>query len=489
MENAGLRTLELIEEQFGRLNDLNVVVLAGKGNNGGDGLVVARHLINAGARVNIFLMVEPDKLSGDARANYLILNKMNASIYPLCSEADLDRLLINLLPAQIIIDAIYGIGFKGSLNDLESRVAKMANWSQAMTIAVDIPSGVEADTGKVNGEAIKADHTITFALPKIGLVLEPGRDHVGTLTVADISIPAVLLQSEVIKTSLITEAMVKSLFKPRAAESHKGTYGHALVIGGSMGMAGALMMTSYAALKTGSGLVTAGVPSSLVPIVQSSLLEVMCQALASTPQGTISLEALPVINNLLGSTSVCAIGPGMSRYDEAYKILCFVLENAGIPVLIDADGLNALQGNAEILKDRQIPVVITPHPGEMARLTGLKIEEIQENRLEIARQFAQEWGITIVLKGNRTVVACPSGDLFVNITGNPGMATAGSGDVLSGIILGLMAQGMKAHQAALAGVYIHGRAGDRAAESTGQRGLVATDMINCLPEVLRQLES
>jgi NAD(P)H-hydrate epimerase len=227
MENAGLRTLELIEEQFGRLNDLNVVVLAGKGNNGGDGLVVARHLINAGARVNIFLMVEPDKLSGDARANYLILNKMNASIYPLCSEADLDRLLINLLPAQIIIDAIYGIGFKGSLNDLESRVAKMANWSQAMTIAVDIPSGVEADTGKVNGEAIKADHTITFALPKIGLVFEPGRDHVGTLTVADISIPAVLLQSEVIKTSLITEAMVKSLFKPRAAESHKGTYGHA----------------------------------------------------------------------------------------------------------------------------------------------------------------------------------------------------------------------------------------------------------------------
>ncbi len=489
MENAGLRVLETIEGLIGELRNAKIVILAGKGNNGGDGLVLGRHLINAGARVETFLLGEPQNLSSDAYINYRILGKMTDSLFSLRVDEDLDRLMIALLSADLIVDAIYGIGFRGSLDDFETRVAQMVNWSQASVLAVDIPSGVEANTGKIHGAAIKANHTVTFALPKIGLVLEPGRDYVGTLTVADISIPQALLEDDKFKLSLISTAMVKRLIKPRMLESHKGSYGHALVIGGSTGMTGAVIMTSYGALRTGAGLVTAALPESLVPILEASIMEVMSQPLPETSEASISLEALPALENLLGTVSVCAIGPGMSRYREANAILRWVLEKSGVPILIDADGLNALEGDTAILKDRQVPIIITPHPGEMARLTGLSVEEIQQNRLEIARNYAAAWGITVVLKGNKTVVASPSGEVFINMNGNPGMATAGSGDVLSGIILGLMAQGIRPQSAAVAGVYIHGSAGDRAAEIVGQRGLIAGDLLNHLPYVLHELET
>ena len=251
-------------------------------------------------------------------------------------------------------------------------------------------------------------------------------------------------------------------------------------------MAGAIMMASQAALRTGAGLVTAAVPESLTAVVDSSLLEVMTAPLAQTGQSTIAPEALPAIENLLGTVSVCAIGPGMSRYPEAGTIIRYVLERSGIPLVIDADGLNALEKDAAILKDRQVPIVHTPHPGEMARLTGKSIEEIQSGRLEIAQTFAGEWGVTLVLKGNKTIIANPSGEVYINISGNPGMATAGSGDVLTGIITGLIAQGLKPQDAAFAGVYLHGLAGDLAAQIKGEWGLIAGDLISCLPEVLKR---
>jgi len=488
MENAGLRVLETIRGLIGELSKVKIVILAGKGNNGGDGLVVARHLINAGARVDAFLMGEPQNLSSDCYVNYNILEKMNAIPFPLGNDEDFKCLMTSLLSADLIVDAIYGTGFRGSIDHFEARVIQMINLSKAPVVAVDIPSGVEADTGKVNETAVKADHTVTFALPKLGQVLEPGRDYVGALTVADISIPKSLLEDEKLKLNLINELMIKKVIQPRKAESHKGTYGHALVIGGSAGMTGAVILTSCAALRSGAGLVTAALPESLVPILEASVIEVMSRSLAETSEANISIEAIPALENLLGTVSVCAIGPGMSRYREANAILRFVLENSGVPVLIDADGLNALEGDAAILKDRQVPIVITPHPGEMSRLTGLKIEEIQHNRLEIARQYATDWGVTVVLKGNKTIIASPSGEVFININGNPGMATAGSGDVLGGIITGLIAQGLRAQSAAVAGVYIHGSSGDRAAEITGQRGLTAGDLINHLPYILRELE-
>ena len=486
MENAGLRTLEVIEEILGETKNRMIVILAGKGNNGGDGLVIARHLINSGAVVETYLTGEVEELTQDSRINYEILLKMGARIFPLSSEKDLDLLMLSLMNADLIVDALYGIGFKGSLNQFDSRLVKMVNWCRAPVVAVDIPSGVEADTGRVNGDAIKASHTVTFALPKIGLVLEPGKEYVGTLSVADISIPAVLLEDKTIKTNLISEAMLGALIKPRSANSHKGTYGHALLVGGSPGMVGAVMMSSQAALRTGAGLVTAAVPESLTAVVDSSLMEVMTAPLAQTGQSAIALEALPAIENLLGTVSVCAVGPGMSRYPEAGAIIRHILERSGVPLVIDADGLNALENDVTVLKDRQVPIVLTPHPGEMARLTGKTIEEIQSHRLEIAQTFAEEWGVTLVLKGNKTIIANPSGEVYINISGNPGMATAGSGDVLTGIITGLIAQGLKPQDAAFAGVYLHGLAGDLAAQIKGEPGLIAGDLISCIPEVLKK---
>ncbi|MEA1960101.1 MAG: NAD(P)H-hydrate dehydratase [Bacillota bacterium] len=488
MENAGLRIVELIEDLGRGVKGLHVVILAGRGNNGGDGLVAARHLINGGAKVDTFLLGDSQELTQDSGINYDMLGRVKAGIYPLRQEEDLDKLMVSLLSADVIIDAIYGIGFHGSLGEFETQVAKLVNWSQATVISADIPSGVEADTGKIHGEAIRADYTVTFALPKVGLVLDPGKEYAGTLTVADISIPRVLLSDPRVSTHLIDGPMVQHHFAPRRSETHKGTFGHALIIGGSAGMTGAVIMSAYAALRAGAGLVTTAVPESLLSLVDTTVLEIMTRPLPQTRGAAISLEALPAIENLLGTSSVCAIGPGMSRYPEANAILRFVLKNSGIPVIIDADGINALQGDASILKDRQVPVVLTPHPGEMARLTGLSAEAIQQNRLEIARRYALLWGITLVLKGNKTVIASPNGELFVNICGNPGMATAGSGDVLTGIIAGLIAQGLKPLDAAVAGVYLHGMAGDQVVLKTGERGLVAGDLIQAIPDILCDLE-
>lgn len=488
MENAGIRTAEMAGEILTTVTDKKVIILAGRGNNGGDGLVAARHLHVSGAQPITFIMGKAEQLSTDSMINYNILHKMTDHIYPLLSQTDREKLLLELLDADLIIDAIYGIGFKGSLGTFEAEIVKLINRSRLPVLAVDIPSGVEADTGKVSGEAIKAAATITFALPKIGLVLEPGKNYAGQLKITDISIPSALLQENRLKTNLITDAMAAKMLGPRHSDSHKGTFGHALLIGGSTGLTGAILLAALAAIRCGAGLVTAALPESLVPIFDSALLEVMSMPLAQTGQGAIALEALPAIENILGTCSVCAIGPGMSRYNEANAIVRFVLERAGVPVVIDADGLNALQGDVDILKERQIPVVLTPHPGEMARLTGKTIEEIQANRIDCAAHYAQEWGTTIVLKGNKTVVAEPTGEIYLNITGNPGMSTAGSGDVLCGIITGLISQGLKPAKAAAIGVYLHGMSGDYAAGIKGQRGLIASDIIEGLPLVLAQFE-
>lgn len=489
MENAGLKVLETVNRIVGHQPRARITILAGKGNNGGDGLVLGRHLINAGAAVGIFLLGDSGHLTHDAQVNYLILEKMKAAIYSLNPEQNFDRLVTNLLSADLIVDAMYGIGFRGSLDDFETRVVQMVNLSKAPVVAVDIASGVEANTGMVHGIAIKADYTVTFARPKLGQYLEPGQSYSGRLIVADISIPIPLLEHAGLKLNLIDQEMVSPLIKPRQSESHKGSYGHVLVTGGSTGMTGAVIMASCAALRSGAGLVTAALPKSLMPILEASTLEVMSRPLPETREAGIAAEALPELQNLLKTVSVCAIGPGISRYPEANAIVRFVLENSRVPVLVDADGLNALAGDVGIFKNLQVPVVITPHPGEMSRLTGLTIGEIQSNRLEIAHKYAVDWGITIVLKGNKTVVASPSGDVFINTSGNPGMATAGSGDVLSGIIVGLVAQGLSPQQAAVAGVYIHGCCGDKAAGAGSEQGLIAGDLIDQLPYVLKELEN
>ncbi|NLU48807.1 MAG: NAD(P)H-hydrate dehydratase [Syntrophomonadaceae bacterium] len=489
MENAGLRVVEAVETALKGVGQGKVVVLAGKGNNGGDGLVAARHLLNAGTMVDTFLVGEPAELTPDTATNYRILSKLTGRIFPLTREEHLENLAAALLTCDLVVDAIYGIGFHGEMPPLEARVVGLVNRTGKPVVAVDIPSGVEADTGKVHGEAIKATWTVTLALPKMAFFSQPGRSYAGTLTVADISIPSNLLEDSQLKDNLITEEMIRPLFTPRRADTHKGSYGHVLVVGGSIGLTGAVIMTSQAALKSGAGLVTAAIPSSLQPVVETRLVEVMTVPLAENVQKAISLEALPALENLLGAVSVCAVGPGMGRYDEASGIIRFILERAGVPVVIDADGLNALADDISILRNRQVPVILTPHPGEMARLTGLSVAEIQANRVENARRFAEEWGVTLVLKGHNTVVATPRGEAYINITGNPGMATAGSGDVLCGIMAGLLAQGSRPHLAAIAGVYVHGKAGDLARASKGERGLVALDLVDAVPDILKEFES
>lgn len=489
MENAGIRVVEVAETFLESTPLRRVVIVAGKGNNGGDGLVVARHLLNSGAQVETFLLGNPEEMTPDTLVNYEILRKMEARLFPLQDEEGINRLFISTLSADLIIDALYGISFRGRLGEFDSRVVSILNQSQRPIIAVDIPSGVEADTGRVMGEAVRASWTVTLALPKLGLLMEPGSSYAGRVTVADISIPSKLLSERVLKTNLLTEDLVKGFFAPRPRVSYKGTYGHALVIGGSMGMTGAVMLSSASALAVGAGLVTAAVPESLLPIVESGLVEVMTTPLAETRQKAIALEALPAIENLLGTVSVCAIGPGMSRYPEAKAIVRFVLERSGVPVVIDADGLNALGEDMSVLGNRQVPIVLTPHPGEMSRLQGTAVGELQSRRMEAAREAASEWGVTVVLKGSRTIVAEPNGETYLNITGNPGMATAGSGDVLTGVITGLIAQGIRPNAAAGIGVYLHGKAGDLVKESRGERGLIAGDLVRALPEVIKGFEN
>lgn len=489
MENAGIRTVEVINEILGDIVDKKVVVVAGKGNNGGDGLVIARQLMNGGAKVAVFLMGRADELTPDTRINYEILQKIKGDIYPLHEPEHMGEFAEKIREAEIVVDSIYGIGFRGSLSEFEAGVVNIINKREVPVVAVDIPSGVEADTGRVHNIAVKATHTVTFAAPKLGHILEPGAVFTGQLTVADISIPRFLLKQETLKNNLIMPELIRPYIKRRKRETHKGTYGHVLVVGGSLGMTGAVSMASYAALRAGAGLVTAAVPESLLPVVAASRPEIMTFPLAETGKAAIALEALPAIENLLGAVSVCAVGCGMSRYTEAKAIMNFILEKSGVPLVIDADGINALAEDLSILENRQVPVVLTPHPGEMARLLKKSTKEVQSDRLNIARRFAMEWNVTLVLKGNKTVVATPGGDTYINLTGNPGMATAGSGDVLCGIIAGFIAQGLNPQMAAVAGVYVHGRAGDLASDSKGERGLIALDLVEWLPEVLKEMEN
>ncbi|NLV16514.1 MAG: NAD(P)H-hydrate dehydratase [Syntrophomonadaceae bacterium] len=488
MENAGARVVEVANTFLENRSYPLVVIAAGKGNNGGDGLVAARHLINSGVRVEVFLSGKPEEMSPDCRVNYEILMKMRVPIYLLPAEEAIHRLSISALTADLIIDALYGISFHGRLEEDDARVVAILNRSGKPIVSVDIPSGVEADSGRVVGEAVRAAWTVTLALPKMGILIEPGRSYAGRVTVADISIPSMLLSDSALQHNLLTEEMVTGFFPPRPHESHKGTFGHTVVIGGSTGMTGAVALASAAALKVGAGLVTAAVPESLAPIIEGALAEVMTIPLPENRYKSIAQESFPVIETLLERASVCAVGPGLSRYAEAGSIVRFILERSGVPIVIDADGLNALCEDNSILEKRQVPIVLTPHPGEMARLLGKTIEYVQSNRLKVAREAAMEWGVTIVLKGANTVVADPGGELYLNVTGNPGMATAGSGDVLTGVISGLISQGLRPNVAASIGVYLHGKAGNLVKERNGERGLVAGDMVRILAEVIKGIE-
>jgi len=487
MENAGIAVcraaLDMLRFPQGKV----VLVVAGRGNNGGDGFVAARHLYLAGAKVKVVMVADPDSMIGDARVNFDIWLRLGQKVYDLQDRNGMQVLQLALMQSDLIVDAIYGTGFRGALKDKVRRTVELINESGKPVLAVDIPSGVEADTGKVNGLCVRATRTVTFGLPKPGLVLDPGASFAGEVQVAGISLPPDLL-SDGGTRFLLTRRLVRQWLNPRAADAHKGQFGHVLVVAGSRGMTGAACLAGKAALRAGAGLVTIALPESQQPVVASRVVEAMTLPLPETPDGTLAFAAKEQLLDRAARCSTVALGPGLSTHPETQELAREVVLNSTVPCVLDADGLNAFAGTAERLKYARGPLVITPHSGEMARLLGTSAQKVQSERLAIAEQTARDWDCVTVLKGARTIAAGAAGT-FINPSGNPGMATGGSGDVLTGVIAGLLAQGLDPLHAAAAGVFVHGTAGDAACRDKGQRGLIAGDIIRMLPEVLKQLES
>lgn len=492
MENAGLAVVHKIAEIFeNNLAGKRIMVFCGKGNNGGDGMVIARHLINKGVEVKVYLLSSPAEIKGDAAVNLTILQSMGAKIYPIINDKDLHRVEISMMYADLIVDAIFGTGFKGEPKGLIAKIIKLINDSKKLILSVDVPSGLDVDTGKVSGDCINADLTITFGLAKIGLFMEPGCRYCGKVEIADISLPLQLLNSNTISRQLITSQWVKSKLYKRDCDTHKGTYGHVLVLGGSPGMTGAVYLAAAGALRTGAGLVTAAVPRSLNPILEQKLTEAMTRPLPESEKGLLGRDSLEPILDMAEKADTIVIGPGMGISAEGETLLKELLPQLKIPVILDADGLNLFSkitmGSKEFLKQIKTNMIFTPHPGEMARLCRTDSHEIQKDRLVIAENYAKHWGVTLVLKGSKTIVASPKGKTYLNINGNPGMATGGTGDVLAGIIGALLGQKLDMETAAAVGVFLHGYAGDKAAEKLGEYSLTAMDIIDCLPYVLKEI--
>jgi hydroxyethylthiazole kinase-like uncharacterized protein yjeF len=483
MENAGLEVVHRIVQIVGDVKDKKVCIFSGKGNNGGDGYVVARHLVNKGAKVKVFLFAAKEEIAGDAAVNLDIVGRMEIDVLEVSGTRDWDKIKIAVAFADCIVDALLGTGFQGDIHGLMAQAIQIINGSAKPVVAVDIPSGVDANTGQIRGQAVKAQHTVTFGLPKTGLLLYPGAAHVGVLTVADIGLPCRLLTDDSIKQNMTTAGYIKDLLGVRPPDAHKGSNGRVAVVAGSRGMTGAAALASTAALRAGAGLVTLAVADSLHDIMEIKLTEVMTKGVPETAGGAVGRRALPYIMELAGKSDVLAVGPGLGRHDETMKVVLDIIKTAECPLVIDADGLNALVDNTGLLAECKALPVLTPHPGEMGRLTGLSPQQVNQDRISVARQAAATWGAIVILKGARTVIAFPDGEVYINPTGNPGMATGGTGDVLTGVVAGLIAQGMSSHQAAVAGVYIHGLAGDIIAES-GTVGLMAGDVLQALPAAI-----
>lgn len=488
MENAGLQILKAIRARFPELEKEKIVIVAGKGNNGGDGLVIARHLFNQACKPKVLLLASKQEVKGDAAINLQIAEKIGVEI---CEVENLEawkKHKKGILEATLIIDAIFGTGLLKPAEGLYADAIEDINKSKAFKVAVDIPSGLSSDTYKVIGPAVKADLTVTLAAPKISHVFPPAEDYVGDLEVADISVPPILFKDESLKLELVEKRNLLAYFKKRKRDSHKGTYGHLFIISGSLGKTGAAIMAGKSALKIGAGLVTIGTPKTCLPIVARGMIELMTEPLPETEEETIAESALPKALSLLQGKDALLLGPGISTNPSTAKFVLSLIPKLKLPTVIDADGLNILASNLDILKSLSHPVILTPHPGEFARLMNISTREVLDNKLELVSRFAEKYNVYLVLKGYRTLVVTPQGKVYINPTGNPGMATAGSGDVLGGMMASLIIQEKDILGATLAAVYLHGLSGDLAAQKLGERALVARDIIRYIPQALKSME-
>jgi len=481
MENAGAAVADYVLSHHSASE--RIVVFCGKGNNGGDGFVAARRLHDQGKKVQVILLADPSDLRGDAS---IMFSKLPQTPIAIRSAEEFDNERVRLaLQADLYLDAILGTGFKPPVGGLYAEAIALMSDSQVPVIAVDIPSGADADAmGPQAVTVARADAIVTFTAPRPAHVF--GSLTKGPTVVANIGSPDEAIVSG-LQLNVITARDVAPLIGLRPPDSNKGSFGHVLMIGGSLGKAGSVAMAGMAALRAGAGLSTVATPRSVLGTVAGFHPELMTEPLSETNAGTISTSALDQIEGLAKGKNVLAIGPGISRDLQTAELMRNLIAKLKVSTVLDADGLNAFEGRADELNGKARTLVITPHPGEMARLVGGTIAGVQNDRLAVAREFAREHELIVVLKGYRTLVVKPDGEAWVNTTGNPGMATGGTGDILTGLVAGMIAQHPKdAFMAVLAAVHLHGLAGDVMRESVGEHSLVATDLLAGLPEAFRR---
>jgi hydroxyethylthiazole kinase-like uncharacterized protein yjeF len=506
MENAGVAIAEFLREKFAGLARRKIVVLCGKGNNGGDGLVVARLLKESGCAPEVFLFSDPGAVEGDAAVNLKRWQQGLGELHVVTSLSEWDSTRAALAGADVIVDALLGTGLRGPVEGLLAAVIEDMNAARpkkgghgggkagrTLVIAVDMPSGLASDAQDLGGPVVSADFTVTLSAPKLGQLVLPRASSCGVLVVRNIGTPPELLESDAhLKIHWIEPGEFQALPLARNLDANKGTYGHALIVAGSLGKSGAAILSGRGALRSGAGLVTVATPQDVLPVVAAGMPELMTEPLVATEAGTASLRNIDYgrFAEIARNKSVLAIGPGLSMQSETQEFIRALVAETDLPVILDADGLNAYAGMADRLNQRRAPALaLTPHPGEMARLLGVTAKDVQARRLDAALEAAGRWRAHVILKGFHTILATPSGHAYINTTGNPGMATGGTGDVLTGILAGLTAQfGTQDWARVLSfGVYLHGLAGDIAASRTGQAPLIASDLVESIPEAYSQI--
>jgi ADP-dependent NAD(P)H-hydrate dehydratase / NAD(P)H-hydrate epimerase len=486
MENAGRQVVAAIEAVHSDLLQRQVAVLCGRGNNGGDGFVVARTLVQRGVEVSVFLIGRVGDVRGDARTNLEILGRLGLTIVEIADSQAWELHFSEISDCALIIDAIFGTGLNAPLSGLLETVVADVNASGIPIVAVDVPSGLSADSHEPIGDSIEAGMTVTLGAPKLALVLPPAENRAGDIVIADIGIPGQVIEAlEGPRVELLTRGAMRELIAPRAPDSHKGDFGHVLIVAGSRGKTGAAHLAGIGALKSGAGLVTIATPQCCQPLVAAMAPEYMTEAIDETPNG---LDPGSVDRVLELARDVIAVGPGLGRAAGTREFVRTLFERATMPVVIDADGLNAFGDDPDQLRGREgRDVIITPHPGEMARLVGMSADEVQASRLEIARNFAVSQHVYVILKGHRTLIATPDEKVFINPTGNAGMATGGTGDVLTGMVASWLAQLLDAEAACKLAVYLHGMAGDLAEADEGEVSMTAADLAGHLSDAIMEL--
>jgi NAD(P)H-hydrate epimerase len=486
MENAGRQIVAAMESAFD-VASMRVGVLCGRGNNGGDGFVVSRTLLERGVDVTTVLIGESSEVTGDARTALETLRALGADVIEIRDAGAWELHGAKILTSDLVVDAMLGTGFRAPVAGLYETIIADVNASPCPVVSVDLPSGLTADSPEPPGPVIDATMTVTMAAPKLSLVLPPGEVLAGNVVIADIGVPAAIVDDlEGPRVELLTKEALRGLVEPRAADSHKGDYGRVLIVAGSPGKTGAAALAANAALRSGAGLVTVASPARSAPVVAALGAEFMTLALPEDAEGFVTPEAADIVSSF--GADVIAIGPGLGRTAGVRDFVRAIVEQAGVPLVLDADAILALAGNGPEPAAREgAEIILTPHPGEMAALTGMTIEEVQGQRLQVARELAVARKAHVVLKGHRTVVATPDGRAFINLTGNAGMATGGSGDVLTGAIAAWAGQLLDVEAACKLGVYLHGLAGDLAESDEGEVSLIAGDIISHMGEAILEL--